>query len=234
MTKFRSILPLTAAFWLLHGTLAASVAVESPLEIRIKNYSVQGVHIMDALAQLRVRASPRVLLFSVEAAPFRGVPERNLTLSIENGTVGQALQEIMKQDPRYDFEIIDNFLIHVFPRESRHDPRNLLNIHVEHFKVSEVGYDELVRYLPYHIPPLQAEMIRRNRAGGVAGSLLSGVGVPTVSLDLKNVTVRDILNRAAQESERFKQDAFGPAGWVYTFEIDDSVPAGGHPRWDLF
>lgn len=230
----RQILWFIAALWFVPTLFGSSAAAKPPLEIRVREYSAQNASIIEALAQLRSRASPHLLLFSLEVVPFLRAPEQNLNFSLRTGTVGQVLGKIINQDPRYDFEVIDEQLVHVFPRKSRRDPANLLNIQVEHFKVSGIAYSELVSYLPYHVPELQLELMRRGRAGGVVGSVLSETGVPTLRLELENVTVRDILNRVAQESESLKENEMGPTGWIYTFKIDNTTPLGGHPRWELF
>ncbi|MFQ5664109.1 MAG: hypothetical protein ACE5HL_09770 [Terriglobia bacterium] len=157
-----------------------------------------------------------------------------MTLVLQDSTVGGILDDIVAQDPRYSYELVDSNAIHVFPRNAKTDPNDLLNVKVKHFEVSAAPYDLLLKYPQYHIPELQVELIRRSKAGGVVGHMMGGVDVPKVTLSLRDVTVRDVLNAIAQQTLEFAGSQHAATGWIYTFRIGESVPLGGHPRWDLF
>ncbi|MGH9445874.1 MAG: hypothetical protein ACRD3O_09125 [Terriglobia bacterium] len=71
------------------------------------------------------------------------------------------------------------------------------------------------------------------------GSILSGnMPPPRLSLHLRNVTVREVLNSLALASvNRFKEGKnYGPTGWEYDFLIDPnaSTGLGGYPHWKAF
>lgn len=215
-------------------TARVVAAADNPLDLHVDKFTVRQASIIYALRVLRTSVAEHMLLFGLEVAPYTDEPERNLTFSLERSTVREILDEIIRQDPQYQYEVIDEQLIHMFPRRAKDDPTDLLNVRVDRFQVSGVGYEELIQYLPHHVPELQLEMLRRAKAGGVVASILSSYGVPEVTLELENVTVRDILNRVAQETEQFRGMEFGPTGWLYTFRIDETVPLGGHPHWNLF
>ncbi|MEE8608482.1 MAG: hypothetical protein V3S55_12825 [Nitrospiraceae bacterium] len=174
------------------------------------------------------------LIFALEIAPFLDKPEQNLTLVSRDTTVRKILQLIMAQDSRYTYEVIDSHLIHVFPRGAKDDPNNLLNVNVKRFEVSASAYDLLLKYPHYHIPELEAEVLRRSKAGATRLHMMGGVDVPKITLNLRDITVRDILNNIALETLQFRTGRHNPTGWIYTFRIDKSVPLGGHPRWGLF
>lgn len=176
MTKRYRVTVLMSLVLLLvapHGLRATNGV---PLGLGVKKFSVRQANIIRALRLLRTIVGKDSLLFGLEVAPFETEPERNLTISLTETTVGKVLDEIIRQDPRYTYEVIDEHLIHVFPRNSKDDPANLLNIPVEHFSVSGVGYDELIQYLPFRVPELQAEIMRRSRAGGIIRKYSSGDG----------------------------------------------------------
>lgn len=216
------------------GVTALSHAQTAPLQLKVPSYQVQNASIIEALHALKLRVEKNFLIFGLEVVPFIEEPERNLTLALENTTVNVVLQRILAQDPRYTYEVIDPHLIHVFPRSAKHDPTNLLNLQVKRFAVSTGRYDLLLKYPSYHIQELQAELLRRSKAGGVVGHMLGDPDAPRVTVTIENATVRDILNRIAQETEKFATEHHKPTGWIYTFRIDKSVPLGGHPRWTLF
>lgn len=213
---------------------AAQNLQEAPLRLKVSSYEVRDASIVDALRRLQLKVGPESLIFGLEVAPFSEAPASNLTLTLQGATVKDVLDGIILQDPRYTYEVIDSRLIHVFPREARTDPSNLLNIRVKRFRVSDAPYDRVLKYPQYHIAELEVELMRRSKAGGYVASMMGGADAPRISLDLQDVTVRDVLNRIAQKTEKFPGPLFGPTGWIYTFRVDTSVPLGGHPCWDLF
>ena len=121
-----------------------SASNSRPLGIYVERFTVQRVSIIEALRLLRTIVGKNELLFGLEVAPYETEAERNLTISVNQGTVGEILDQIASQDPRYEYEVVDEHLIHIFPRTAKDDPSNLLNIEVEHFRVSGVGYERKV------------------------------------------------------------------------------------------
>lgn len=211
---------------------ASSEPAEAPLGIKISSLRLESVSIVDALRELHAKSPPRAVFFTLEVIPFRESPESNLRLSFARATVGQVLDSIVSQDPRYAYEVIDSRLIHVFPHRAKQDPRDLLNVRVRNLKIPERQYDILLKYPQYFIPELQQEIEHRSGTSGYAGSTMGGVDLPKVGVSLESGTVRDALNRIAQKTEEFAK--LPPAGWIYTFRTDESSPLGGHPTWQIF
>lgn len=209
-------------------------ASAGPLGLRVPSYDVQGVSIIEALRQLKLAVSRKALILTLEVAPFQQEPEKNLTLSLRNSTVREALDRITSLDARYTYCVAVGEVIHICPRGAKSDPDDLLNTKVRKFSASGVPYDQLLQYPNYHIAELGAELLRRSRAGGVAGSELSSTGVPGVTVEVQNATVRDILNQISLQAAKVAKPQVAPPGWVYTFRVDKTVPLGGHPRWSLF
>jgi hypothetical protein len=209
-------------------------AKADPLGLRVPSYGVRGVSIIDALRQLKLSVPDKTLILTLEVAPFEQEPEKNLTLALTNSTVKEVLDRIMRLDPGYTYSVFRGALIHVFPVPGRDDPNDLLNTKVKAFTTSGVPYDRLLQYPDHYIPELGGEILRRSRAGGVAVSELSSTGVPGVTVEVQNATVRDILNEISLRAGKVSKGEAPPPGWVYTFRVDKTVPLGGHPRWCLF
>ena len=225
---------LAAALYQGTASGVAPYSQKSPLHLTVSSYEVRDASVVDALRRLQMQLGSELLIFGLEVAPFSEAPARNLTLTLQAGTVKDVLDGIILQDPRYSYEVIDSRLIHFFPGEERADASNLLNIKVKRFSVSHAAYDRLLKYPQYHIAELEGELMHRSKSGGFAVSMMGGADAPRITLDLQDVTVRDVLNRIAQETEKFSGPVFTPTGWIYMFRTDTSVPLGGHPKWDLF
>jgi len=211
---------------------APAEAAEAPLDIMVTSVQLRSVSIVAALRELQAKSPPRRVFFALEVVPFREVPESNLTLSFEKGTVGQVLDSIMTQDPRYAYEVIDSRLIHVLPRGAKQDPTDLLNVRVRNLEIRDQQYDILFNYPQYFIPELEQAIERRSGTQGYAASMMGSVDLPRVSISMRTGTVRDVLNRIAQKTEDFSR--LPPTGWIYTFRIDEASPLRGHPTWQVF
>jgi len=212
---------------------AVERADADPLGLKVPSYDVQGVSIIEALRQLKASVGERTLILTLEVVPFEQEPEKNLTLALTNSTVKEVLDRITSLDRRYTYRIALGEVIHVFPCGGENDPNDLLNTKVKAFTTSGVPYDRLLQYPQHYIPELGAEILRRSRAGGFAVSELSSTGVPGVTVEVQDATVRDILNRISHEAAKLSGPRVVPTGWVYTFRVDKPVPLGGHPRWEL-
>ncbi len=201
---------------------------------KIPFLEVRDASIIEAIHTLKINVPSRWIIFTLEVAPYYGAPEKNLTLDLRDSSVKDILERLTSQDPRYDYLVIDETLIHVFPRDAKDDTGNLLNLKVSHFEISEGRYDLLLKYPLYHIPELQIEYMKRSKSGRIVGSMMGGGDVPKVSLSLRDVTVREILNHISLKTKDFPEQTNIRTGWMYTFRIDKSVPLGGHPRWQIF
>ncbi len=230
--------------FLLTGSLCACFTAlpthaGTPLDAKVQGFAVDQASVVEALRVLRGSVHGDFVLFGLEVAPYQSEPKRNLTFEIDRGTVRDVLQEIVMRDPHYTYEVVDEHLINVFPLGAKEDPKNLLNVMIKNFQITEIGCDRLIRYLDSHVRELNSAIMERSRVAGQLGwgrasSQVYGIGIPKVSLSASNLTVRELLNRIAQETEQLQGQEHGPTGWIYTFRVDESVPLGGHPRWDLF
>jgi hypothetical protein len=67
---------------------------------------------------------------------------------------------------------------------------------------------------------------------------MSGDMDPQISLEFRNVTVREILNAVSLFSADLsrKYSHFAAVSWKYEFVVDPSATTGlgGYPKWDVF
>lgn len=203
----------------------------SPLEWKTRGINLRAVSIIEALSQIRSSVISHPLVFTLEVAPFHEAPDRNLDLFLQEATVGELLAHLVEQDSRYTYEVVAPNVIHVYPRGAKDNPHDLLNVPVTDFEIT-YQYDLLLKYPYVLIPSLQAEVMRRGKAGGIVGSMMGGAESPKVSVRLRRGTVRDVLNQVAQRTVEFQETP--PSGWLYALKIEPSKPLGGEPTWNLF
>ncbi len=186
-----------------------------------------------ALSEVGVEIRHGYVSFGIEARLKDG-EEPSVDLSIQPGsTVGDALHQILRQLPEYRFEVVSDHLIGIYPAGAKEDPNDLLNLHVSRFDVVSEDPGALLSRPQDFIPELKGRLTPRRaggpQPGGTGGDELRGVG-PGITLHLRNVTVRDILNAVSEATEKFPPN-LSPVGWVYSFQPDPNLPAGGVHSW---
>jgi len=151
-----------------------------------------GVH--QILSRLSVRYRVPI---GFEAIPSETPPQPNevISINIENGTVRDVLNAITEADSRYRWEEVDG-VINVFPRERQDE---ILEVVVREFQVNRMPAAR-VREAITDLPEVKA------RLDSLGVSPLHLTLMPhirdrsLISLNLRNVTVRDILNEIARRS----------------------------------
>jgi hypothetical protein len=209
-------------------------ATADPLKCEVKSFHIENGSIIDALKLLKNDARRVSVIFTLEVVAYRERPPKNLTISLDGTTIKDVLDQIVKHDPRYIYQKIDSHLIHVLPVSALHDHRDLLSITIKNFKIAGVPYDAFLKNPPNFIPDLQGEIMLRSKSGGYIGGGLLASGVPTINLTVQNITVRQLLNRIAEETLKLPRSEFAPIGWIYTLRLDNSLAMGGEPKWDIF
>ncbi len=128
--------------------------------------------------------------------------------------------------PDYSYESVSEHLVNVFPVGAKKDSRDLLNVPVPRLDiVGKQAGDVLSRPRDF-IPQLAERLEGPTKGRAVAGSILSDVGPPPITLHLKDVTVRQVLNAASEATGEFPAE-YMPYGWVYSFDPEPQLPAGG-------
>jgi hypothetical protein len=145
-----------------------------------------------------------------------------------------GLRQIMGQIPGYEYEVISGHMINIYPVGAKTDSRDLLNTPVPKFDLVDVDPARVLTSPADFIPELAVRLRPKTAAGpqpsGAGGSVLRGAGIPTVTLHLKDTTVRQILNVASEDMEQFPPDR-QPVGWTYLFQPDLASPSGGKHSW---
>lgn len=196
---------------------------ESILQLRIDSLKVQDTDMEEALRVLRRKDYTRILI-GFEKAPYReGEEKKNVSLQVANTTAGEILKKLCETDPRYTYEVIDNILINVFPKGAKGDPNSLLNMRVSRFSVHGsyttggviTTINELAPELrDYLSKKTQAYYAQRGVFPGSPGSIIQGNMPTEFHLELKNLTVREILNAIVLYSLKLYQERPPDAtGW---------------------
>lgn len=168
------------------------------------------------------------VLFGVELRP-RGGHAPTVSLKLRSASdLGSALTQILAQVPGYKLEVVSPHLIDIYPAGAKEDSEDLLNMHVARFDVAGTQQGFVLTHPTAFIPPLAARIAPA--PGGIeVGSVLFPSG-PTVTLHLRNVTVRQILNAVSEAGENSTAN-LAPLGWVSTFSRNPELPAGGKYSW---
>jgi hypothetical protein len=191
-----------------------------------------------ALGELGASIQHGFVLFGVELRSKDG-QEPNVTLDLPpSSRLDDGLRQIMGQIPEYEYQIVSKHMINIYPVGAKNNPQDVLNITVLEFH--EIGIDpaQILTSPGDFIPELADRLRSRTSAagipqpGGYGGVRMRAANVPTVTLNLKNATVRQILNAASEAMEQYPPD-HEPVGWTYLFEPEPGLPGGGKHSWSF-
>ncbi|HBB94090.1 MAG TPA: hypothetical protein DC054_01750 [Blastocatellia bacterium] len=143
-----------------------------------------------SLVLQRVAGSSSVPI-GIEALPEIDGQTRTIDVRLKGATVRAVLDLVVKKDPRYVWQTAGP-VINVFPKGPK-DP--LLGTIVSHFEVKNVNREEAIRALENSIE-VQKILAETSLSDRTLKSLPgdSEYGLPKFSLDLKDSSVRSILN----------------------------------------
>jgi hypothetical protein len=188
--------------------------------------------LQEALSALGQSPREGFALFGLEERLTDG-KEPTVHLRIKAGTtLGVALREVIAQLPPYEMEVVSDHLIDLRPKGAKEDPGNILSLRVPTFDTASTAAYGILDAPRDFIPELNQALRPKPEPGKQVIELYSGGyhGGPAVTLHLKNVTVRDILNAASVATEQsfgeHKPDA--PRGWIFAF---DPNPPSGESRY---
>jgi len=145
-----------------------------------------------------------------------------------------GLRQIMTQIPGYEYELVSEHMINIYPIGAKRDSKDLLNTPVPQFDAISVDPTQILTSPSEYIPELAARLrptasAREPQPSGYGG-VVARSNVPPVTLRLKNTTVRQILNAASEAMEEFPPQ-YEPVGWAYLLQPNPSLPAGGKHSW---
>lgn len=197
----------------------------------------EGIPLTRALSDLGIHVRNGYVLFGVEVHLIGG-KEPTVNLRLEPGSnLGDSLLQIFNQLPAYRFQMVGEHLINVFPAAAKKDPHNVLNLLVDHFDVANQQPGSILSRPEDFIPELEQLLtLKRKRTGppqpsGYGGVRMLGTG-PAVTLHLKNVTVRQVLNAVTEATENSPPN-YSPLGWIYTFQRDPTSSIGAKHSWTV-
>ncbi|SRR6267378_6656069 len=145
-----------------------------------------------------------------------------------------GLRQIMGQIPGYEYEVISEHMVNIYPAGAKKHRTDLLNTPVPRFDAVNVDPIQVLTRPAEFIPELATRLIPKTSAGpqpsGTVGDTFEDVNPLKVSLHLKDTTVRQILNAASEATEQLPPNR-QPVGWTYLFQPDPASPIGGKHSW---
>jgi len=228
-------------FWIL--TLAIAVQAQKPenryertvlsLPLFPASISRDNTTLTQALGVVGAYVQDGYVLFGLELLSKDGQEPVVTVNLLPNSHFEDGLRQIMGQIPGYEYEIISEHMINMYPVGAKKNPADLLNTPVTKFDAVDVDPGGVLTAPADFIPELAARLKPKTSAGpqpsGHGGSVFRS-NVPPITLHLKNTTVRKILNAASEAMEQFPPD-HQPIGWTYMFQPDPALPAGGKHSW---
>lgn len=239
-TLMRTAVLSTVAFIALlvpiHPEKAGRLYDESPLNLSLFPAPItrNNVVLSQALGVVGTYVQGGYVLFGVELRAKDGKePLVNLNLSA-GSRLADGLQQIMDQIPEYKYEVISPHLINIYPAGAKSDQGDVLNIPVPQFDAVDVDPAQILSrpmdFIPQLATRLRPKSSANSQPSGVIGEVMRGVNAPTWTLHIKDTTVREILNSTSDAMGQFPPDS-QPLGWVYMFQPDPALPAGGNHSW---
>jgi hypothetical protein len=150
----------------------------------------QVIDVPTSLALQRLAGTSSVPI-GMEAAPENTGQSRTIAIRLKGTTVRSVLDLVVQKDPRYVWQSTGS-AINVFPKSAKDI---FLETIVGRFEVTNVNRDEAIKTLENSIEVrrvLGQTTLRDGTLKSLPGD--SEYGLPRFSLDLKDVTVRSILN----------------------------------------
>lgn len=185
------------------------------------------------LEEVGIEVRNGYVVFGVELH-LKGGKEPLVSLDLPPGSkLGDALRQILRQLPEYGYEVVGQHVVNVYAAKMKNDPRSVLNLRVERFDITNEQPSSVLSQPQLFIPELRQRltpaMSGSPRPTGTAGVIVRGTE-PPVSLHLRNVTLRQILSAISEATEGSPSN-YSPLGWVYSFEPNPALPAGGKHSW---
>jgi len=170
---------------------------DSVLDIRVIELKVVSSDVDSVLSEISHKYKVPIGL-EMSSNDIRSKP---LTIEISNGTVRDVLNTVSKQYKTYGWDL-RNGVVNVYPKEER-DPiiEKVLNARIEEIRITKDATDLSIREQLINSPQvkniLDKAMVHPVIVSSGGLSLEEGAGV---SLNMKAVSVRDVLNQIVRES----------------------------------
>jgi len=189
-----------------------------------------------ALQELSAHVQGGYVLFGAEIREVGG-REPVLDLNVAEGeTLSEALRDVFRQVPGYTLEVVSEHMINVYPRGAKEDDKCPLNLRVDHFDVVNQWPDMLFNYPETYIPNLAKRLVERTVGPPYPveypSIMTTGVLGPRLTLHLRDVTLREILNAISLATEENFPANMSPVCWASLFHPDAVWAVGGTYSWN--
>jgi hypothetical protein len=236
-----------------------SSSTASIVDVPVRSFVVKDASVAGALFKLRSSDVSHVVVGFEKLPHKEGNNEEGgpISLKLTDTTIGDVVKRLCQADPRYEYKVItgqmispklSGSMIEVRPKGAAKDPNDLLNMEIRHYHIDKnMGAGGAIEGINEDAKELREFLYRKTvewskKTGiwpGSPGSIMSGnMPPPRFTLDLRDVTVRQILDAISLKSiQRFKEGKnYGPVGWEYDFVIkpNASTGLGGIPNWKPF
>lgn len=217
--------------------LPQSATLEAKLEAPVSEYQVPGADLIGALNEI---ATHFQLPMGIEW--IRNEPTlQKRSLSWKNTTVKGVIRGVLKEYPGYAFDVRDG-VVHVFRKGVRRSAHNFLNLKLRQFKArDEVGGLAGLR-LRKEVQDIVSPAPPATGPQGWGGSYIGPAGEKRVTVSLRNVTVRQVLDKLAAVSQMnvwvvtfAGTKGLTPTGFYRTATLwhPAPFPDNSQPMWDL-
>lgn len=236
MNRLRIVVPLIMlACWPVDHTPAENQILK--VHLFPTPFKDEAICFTCALGEIGVRLQGGYVLFGVEMRE-KGGKEPTVDLNVAEGaTLGEALLDVLRQMPGYKMQVISDHMIDIYPQGARDDPKDALNLHVKKFDFVDDRPSTLLGYPQAYIAELAKLLVQRSKGPPYPveypGFMLINGLEPRATLQLQNVTVRQILNAASEAAQAFPAD-HPPLCWSSTFHADSAWAVGGTYSWRAF
>ena len=199
-----------------HASQRGPGSLDVQLETRVENYSLAADDFVQAL--LKIADEYKISMGIAWVKTPSALPK--IKISRHEVTIRDVIQTVATAQPGYTFATTGG-LVHVFAAGLVPGRENFLNVRVSDFEASnqkvEVVGGRLGDVVRASMSP--PKPYTPGRSGGTAGSLLTEVGDPDLTLHLRDVTVEDILDALTLNS--------GRGVWIVTFApVGELTPTG--------
>jgi hypothetical protein len=145
------------------------------------------------------------------------LPETAVSIDVSDGTVADVISAILEHAPGYTW-IEKNGVVDILPKENTN---SILDLKIGHFKVQHAT-PNFIRPAIASLPEVKAWLSRNHvveRSRATASILIGADGKtdePRVSLEMRNVTLREIMNSLIVKKG-------GPRSWSFSRYGDSNM-----------
>jgi len=165
-------------------------APDGPLNQNVSNYEESGHDLEATVNELREKFRVPVGM-DLETLSDR----RPIAINVPRGNVADVLNAIVAQQHGFKWAEV-NGVVNIGPQ---HNPNSILELRIAHFRINQAGYDQ-IHHAIVSLPEVKTWLEDNHLTEDGSTVVIGGVGPghplkPLVTLDLQEITLREILNR---------------------------------------